>query len=179
MGGPLGEEVARGRLQPGARDGCLVGTPWVSARGTRGRLPIFSPPTIGVGGPASAATFRGSDMRGGANGARIRLEPQRSWEANDPKALAQALKALESVQKDFNRAQKGGKKVSLADVIVLAGTAAVEQAAKSAGQAVQVPFTPGRVDATQAQTDAASFAVLEPAADDLHGRAAGIEDVGR
>ncbi len=114
---------------------------------------------------ASAATFRGSDMRGGANGARIRLEPQRSWEANDPKALAQALKALESVQKDFNRAQKGGKKVSLADVIVLGGAAAIEQAAKKAGHDVQVPFTPGRTDASQAQTDVSSFAVLEPTAD--------------
>jgi catalase-peroxidase len=114
---------------------------------------------------ASAATFRGSDMRGGANGARIRLEPQRSWEANDPKALAQALKALESVQKAFNRAQKGGKKVSLADVIVLGGAAAIEQAAKKAGHDVQVPFTPGRTDASQAQTDVSSFAVLEPTAD--------------
>ena len=114
---------------------------------------------------ASAATFRGSDMRGGANGARIRLEPQRSWEANDPKALAQALEALESVQKDFNRAQKGGKKVSLADVIVLGGAAAIEQAAKKAGHDIQVPFTPGRTDAAQAQTDVSSFAVLEPTAD--------------
>ncbi len=114
---------------------------------------------------ASAATFRGSDMRGGANGARIRLEPQRSWEANDPKALAQALKALESVQKDFNRAQKGGKKVSLADVIVLGGAAAIEQAAKKAGHDIEVPFTPGRTDASQAQTDVSSFAVLEPSAD--------------
>jgi len=114
---------------------------------------------------ASAATFRGSDMRGGANGARIRLEPQRSWEANDPKALAQALEALESVQKAFNRAQKGGKKVSLADVIVLGGAAAIEQAAKKAGHDVQVPFTPGRTDASQAQTDVSSFAVLEPSAD--------------
>ena len=114
---------------------------------------------------ASAATFRGSDMRGGANGARIRLEPQRSWEANDPKALAQALEALESVQKAFNRAQKGGKKVSLADVIVLGGAAAIEQAAKKAGHDVQVPFTPGRTDASQAQTDVSSFAVLEPTAD--------------
>ena len=114
---------------------------------------------------ASAATFRGSDMRGGANGARIRLEPQRSWEANDPKALAQALKALESVQKDFNRAQKGGKKVSLADVIVLGGAAAIEQAAKKAGHDIEVPFTPGRTDASQAQTDVSSFAVLEPTAD--------------
>ena len=114
---------------------------------------------------ASAATFRGSDMRGGANGARIRLEPQRSWEANDPKALAQALEALESVQKAFNRAQKGGKKVSLADVIVLGGAAAIEQAAKKAGHDIQVPFTPGRTDAAQAQTDVSSFAVLEPTAD--------------
>jgi catalase-peroxidase len=113
---------------------------------------------------ASASTFRGTDMRGGANGARIRLAPQKDWEANNPAELAKVLQRLESIQQEFNRAQSG-KKVSLADVIVLAGTAAVEQAAKSAGANVQVPFTPGRVDATQAQTDAESFAVLEPAAD--------------
>ncbi|MBE0659868.1 MAG: catalase/peroxidase HPI [Bryobacteraceae bacterium] len=113
---------------------------------------------------ASASSFRGTDMRGGANGARIRLAPQKDWEVNNPAELAKVLQRLESIQQEFNRAQSG-KKVSLADVIVLAGTAAVEQAAKSAGANVQVPFTPGRVDATQAQTDAASFAVLEPAAD--------------
>ena len=114
---------------------------------------------------ASASSFRGTDMRGGANGARIRLVPQKDWEANNPAELAKVLGRLETIQQEFNRAQTGGKKVSLADVIVLAGTAAVEQAAKSAGHTVQIPFKPGRVDATQAQTDAASFAVLEPAAD--------------
>jgi catalase-peroxidase len=113
---------------------------------------------------ASAASFRGTDMRGGANGARVRLAPQKDWEANSPAELAKVLDRLEKIQQEFNRAP-AGRKVSLADVIVLAGAAAVEQAAKSAGLAVQVPFTPGRVDATQAQTDAASFAALEPAAD--------------
>jgi catalase-peroxidase len=114
---------------------------------------------------ASAASFRGSDKRGGANGARIRLAPQKDWEANQPAELAKVLPKLEAIQKDFNSAQTGGKKVSLADLIVLGGCAAVEAAAKKAGHAVQVPFTPGRTDASQAQTDVASFAVLEPAAD--------------
>ena len=114
---------------------------------------------------ASAASFRGTDMRGGANGARIRLAPQKDWEANDPRELAKVLKGLESIQKNFNRAQKDGTKVSLADLIVLGGAAAIEQAAKKAGHDVQVPFTPGRTDATQAQTDVSSFAVLEPTAD--------------
>jgi catalase-peroxidase len=114
---------------------------------------------------ASAASFRGSDMRGGANGARVRLEPQKSWAVNDPAELARVLKKLESVQSDFNRSLSGGKKVSLADVIVLGGSAAIEQAAKKAGHNIEVPFKPGRTDATQAQTDVASFAVLEPAAD--------------
>jgi catalase-peroxidase len=114
---------------------------------------------------ASAATFRGTDMRGGANGARIRLAPQKDWEANDPRELAKVLKRLEGIQEDFNSAQSGGKKVSLADLIVLGGAAAIEQAAKKAGQNVQVSFTPGRTDASQAQTDVASFAVLEPTAD--------------
>jgi catalase-peroxidase len=114
---------------------------------------------------ASAATFRGTDMRGGANGARIRLEPQKNWEVNNPDELAKVLKRLEGIQKDFNSAQSGGKKVSLADVIVLGGAAAIEQAAKKAGHDVQVPFTPGRTDASQAQTDVSSFAVLEPPAD--------------
>ena len=114
---------------------------------------------------ASAASFRGSDMRGGANGARVRLEPQRNWEVNNPAELAKVLKTLEGIQADFNRAQTGGKKVSLADLIVLGGAAAIERAAKQAGHDVQVPFTPGRTDATQAQTDVASFAALEPAAD--------------
>jgi catalase-peroxidase len=114
---------------------------------------------------ASAASFRGTDNRGGANGARIRLEPQRSWESNEPAELAKVLQALEKVQKDFNDAQSGDTKVSLADVIVLGGSAAVEQAARNAGHEVTVPFRPGRTDATQEQTDTDSFAVLEPRAD--------------
>jgi catalase-peroxidase len=114
---------------------------------------------------ASASTFRGSDKRGGANGARIRLEPQKNWEVNQPAELAKVLQALEAIQKDFNAAQSGGKKVSLADLIVLGGSAAVEAAAKKAGYDVKVPFSPGRTDASQEQTDVASFAVLEPTAD--------------
>lgn len=114
---------------------------------------------------ASASTFRGSDMRGGANGARIRLAPQKDWEANQPAQLTKVLETLENIQGAFNGAQSGGKKVSLADLIVLAGCAGVEQAAKNAGHAVEVPFTPGRMDAAQAQTDVESFAVLEPIAD--------------
>ena len=114
---------------------------------------------------ASAATFRGSDKRGGANGARIRLAPQKDWAANKPAQLAKVLGVLEGIQEAFNVRATGGKKISLADLIVLAGSAAVEAAAKAAGQAIEVPFTPGRVDATQAQTDVASFAVLEPQAD--------------
>ncbi len=114
---------------------------------------------------ASASTFRGSDKRGGANGARIRLAPQKDWEANQPAQLAKVLAGLESIQSAFNAAQTGGKKVSLADLIVLGGCAAVEQAAKAAGQDVAVPFSPGRTDASQEQTDAESFAVLEPSAD--------------
>ncbi|MGL5811572.1 MAG: catalase/peroxidase HPI [Nocardioides sp.] len=114
---------------------------------------------------ASAASFRGTDKRGGANGARIRLEPQRNWEVNDPAELAKALQALEGVQQEFNSAQVGGKRISLADVIVLGGCAAVEQAAKEAGVDVTVPFAPGRTDASQEQTDVDSFAVLEPRAD--------------
>ncbi|PRP70400.1 catalase/peroxidase HPI [Chromobacterium amazonense] len=114
---------------------------------------------------ASASTFRGSDKRGGANGARIRLAPQKDWEANQPEQLARALAALEKIRHSFNSAQSGGKKVSLADLIVLGGCAAVEAAAKAAGFAVDVPFTPGRTDASQDQTDVESFAVLEPQAD--------------
>jgi len=114
---------------------------------------------------ASASTFRGSDKRGGANGARIRLAPQKDWEVNQPARLAKVLKSLEDIQKGFNGAQAGGKKISLADLIVLAGCAGVERAARSAGHAVTVPFRPGRMDATQEQTDAASFAALEPKAD--------------
>ncbi len=114
---------------------------------------------------ASASTFRGSDKRGGANGARIRLAPQKDWEANQPAQLAKVLKALEAVQSAFNSAQSGGKRVSLADLIVLGGSAAIEQAAKNAGHDVTVPFVPGRMDAAQEQTDVESFAVLEPIAD--------------
>jgi catalase-peroxidase len=114
---------------------------------------------------ASAATFRGSDKRGGANGARIRLAPQRDWEVNQPAQLAKVLQTLEGVRKEFNAAQTGGKKVSLADLMVLGGCAAIEQAAKNAGHTVEVPFAPGRMDATQEQTDVDAFAVLEPIAD--------------
>jgi catalase-peroxidase len=112
-----------------------------------------------------ASTFRSSDKRGGANGARIRLAPQRDWEVNQPAELAKVLKTLEGIQSRFNRAASGGKKVSLADLIVLAGCAGVEKAAKKAGHDVTVPFTPGRMDASQEQTDVVSFAVLEPIAD--------------
>src|SRR5665811_1337297 len=114
---------------------------------------------------ASASTFRGSDKRGGANGARIRLEPQNAWEVNNPTELAKVLSPLEEVQKEFNSSQAGGKQVSLADLIVLGGCAAIERAAKSAGYDVQVPFTPGRTDASAEQTDVETFAVLEPTAD--------------
>jgi catalase-peroxidase len=114
---------------------------------------------------ASAATFRGSDKRGGANGARVRLAPQKDWEVNQPKQLATVLQKLEAIQKEFNASATGGKKVSLADLIVLGGNAAIEKAAKAGGQDVKVPFTPGRMDASQEETDVASFAVLEPLAD--------------
>jgi catalase-peroxidase len=114
---------------------------------------------------ASAASFRGTDKRGGANGARIRLEPQRSWESNEPGELATVLQTLERVQQDFNGSQSGGKKVSLADLIVLGGCAGIEQAARNAGLEVTVPFAPGRTDASQEQTDVESFEVLEPRAD--------------
>jgi len=114
---------------------------------------------------ASASTFRGTDLRGGANGARLRLAPQKDWEVNNPRELAKVITRLEALQKDFNAAQSGGKKVSLADLIVLGGNAAVESAAKAAGHTVQLPFTPGRADATQTQTDVLSFTALEPATD--------------
>ena len=114
---------------------------------------------------ASASTFRGSDKRGGANGARIRLAPQKDWEVNQPAQLAKVIKTLEGIQNAFNSAASGGKKISLADLIVLAGCAGVEKAAKNAGHEVTVPFMPGRMDALQEQTDVKSFAVLEPAAD--------------
>jgi catalase-peroxidase len=114
---------------------------------------------------AAASSFRGSDKRGGANGARIRLEPQSGWEVNNPDELATVLRTLEGIQRSFNAAQAGAKQVSLADLIVLAGGAAVEQAAKDAGFDVEVPFSPGRADALAEQTDAESFAALEPKAD--------------
>jgi catalase-peroxidase len=114
---------------------------------------------------ASASTFRGSDLRGGANGARLRLAPQKDWAVNEPAELAKVLATLEKIQQDFNSAQSGGKKVSLADLIVLGGCAAVEDAAKKAGHDIKVPFTPGRADTTQELTDVESFAVLEPKAD--------------
>jgi catalase-peroxidase len=131
---------------------------------------------------ASAVTFRGSDKRGGANGARIRLAPQKDWEVNQPAELAKVLQKLEAIQKDFNSSQAGGKKVSLADLIVLGGCAAVEAAAKKGGHDVKVPFSPGRMDASQEQTDVDAFAVLEPIADGfrnyvrkgLEGSAAGL-----
>src|SRR5262249_12419025 len=114
---------------------------------------------------ASAARFRGTDKRGGANGARIRLAPQQDWEVNNPAAPSKRLKTLEKIEQAFNGSKSSGKKVSPADLIVLGGCAAVEQAAKNAGHDVKVPFTPGRTDATQQQTDVESFAVLEPTFD--------------
>lgn len=114
---------------------------------------------------ASASTFRGSDKRGGANGARIRLAPQRDWQANEPERLAKVLNTLEGIQGEFNGAQSGGKKISMADLIVLAGGAAIEKAAEKAGQKVTVPFSPGRMDARQEQTDVLSVGMLEPVAD--------------
>jgi catalase-peroxidase len=127
---------------------------------------------------ASASTFRGSDKRGGANGARIRLSPQKDWAANEPAQLALVLQKLQGIQQSFNSAQTTGKQLSLADLIVLAGNVAVEAAAKLAGHDVSVPFTPGRTDASQAQTDVESFAVLEPVADGFRNYARqGLEDV--
>ncbi|HKT53770.1 MAG TPA: catalase/peroxidase HPI, partial [Caulobacteraceae bacterium] len=125
---------------------------------------------------ASASTFRGSDKRGGANGARIRLAPQKDWEVNNPPELAKVLQALEAIQKDFNASAGGGKKVSLADLIVLGGSAAIEKAAKDAGVDVKAPFAPGRMDASQEQTDASSFAPLEPISDGFRNyRKAGLQ----
>ena len=114
---------------------------------------------------ASASTFRGSDMRGGANGARVRLAPQRDWEVNKPLQLAHVLETLEAIQSEFNSAQSSDKQVSLADLIVLGGSVGIEEAAKAAGHDISVPFTPGRGDATEEQTDAESFEPLEPQAD--------------
>jgi catalase-peroxidase len=127
---------------------------------------------------ASASTFRGSDKRGGANGARIRLAPMKTWEVNNPAQLAKVLKTLVGVQANFNGKAKGGKKVSLADLIVLAGCAGVEEAAKKAGVVVKVPFTPGRTDARQEQTDVESFAFLEPLADGFRNYVKGGTGVG-
>jgi catalase-peroxidase len=126
---------------------------------------------------ASASTFRGSDRRGGANGARIRLAPQKDWEANNPQQLAKVLKALESLQNEFNQAQSGNKKVSIADLIVIAGNAAVEKAAADAGVTIAVPFTAGRMDASQEQTDVDSFDVLEPIADGFRNYAKGTYSI--
>ena len=126
---------------------------------------------------ASASTYRGSDKRGGANGARIRLAPQKDWEVNQPDQLQKVLKTLEGIQDEFNKAQTGGKKISLADLIVLAGCAGVEQAAKNAGVNATVPFTPGRMDASAEQTDTASFAVLEPSADGFRSYTSGRDNV--
>ena len=123
---------------------------------------------------ASASTFRGSDKRGGANGARIRLAPQKDWAANQPAQLAKVLQKLEQIQQEFNATQSGGKQISLADLIVLGGNAAVEAAAKKAGHTVTVPFTPGRTDASQEQTDVESFAVLEPTVDGFRNYTSGV-----
>jgi catalase-peroxidase len=143
----------------------LVGAPDIAALKAKILASGLSIPQLVSTAWASASTFRGSDKRGGANGARIRLAPQKDWEVNQPAQLATVLQKLEEIQKGFNAAQSGGKQVSLADLIVLGGCAAVEAAAKNAGQDVTVPFTPGRADASQEQTDVASFAVLEPTAD--------------
>jgi catalase-peroxidase len=126
---------------------------------------------------ASASTFRGSDKRGGANGARIRLAPQKDWAVNQPAELAKVLAKLEAIQKEFNAAQSGGKKVSLADLIVLGGCAAIEKAAQDGGQNVKVPFTPGRMDASQEHTDVESFEPLEPKADGFRNYANGKQSL--
>ena len=143
----------------------LIGDSDIAALKTKVLASGLSIPQLVSTAWASAASFRGTDMRGGANGARIRLAPQKDWEVNEPAELAKVLQALEQVQQDFNSSQSGGKKVSLADLIVLGGCAAVEQAAKNAGEDITVPFVPGRTDASQDQTDVDSFAVLEPKAD--------------
>jgi catalase-peroxidase len=146
-------------------DHALIGEPDIAQLKTKILASGLSISQLVKAAWASASTFRGSDKRGGANGARVRLAPQKDWEANEPAELAKVLQALEKTQKEFNRAQSGGKKVSLADVIVLGGCAAIEAAAKKAGHDVQVPFAPGRTDASQEMTDVESFAVLEPTAD--------------
>jgi len=148
-----------------AANHALIGEQGIAALKTRILASGLSISQLVTTAWASAATFRGSDKRGGANGARIRLAPQKDWEVNQPAELAKVLQTLEGIQKDFNGLQSDGKKVSLADLIVLGGCAAVEAAAKKAGVEVKVPFSPGRMDASQDQTDVESFAVLEPAAD--------------
>ena len=148
-----------------AADHALIGEQDVAALKAKILASSLSIPQLVTTAWASATTFRGSDKRGGANGARIRLAPQKDWEVNQPAELAKVLKVLETIQKDFNGAQSGGKKVSLADLIVLGGCAAVEVAAQKAGHDVKVPFSPGRTDTSQEQTDVHSFAVLEPTAD--------------
>ena len=157
-----------------AVDHPLVGEPDIAALKAKILASGLSVSQLVSAAWASASTFRGSDKRGGANGARIRLAPQKDWDVNQPAELAKVLQALEAIQKEFNASQSGGKKVSLADLIVLGGGAAIEKAASAAGHDVKVPFTPGRMDASQEQTDAHSFAPLEPTADGfrnyLHGK---------
>ena len=148
-----------------AVDHPLVGEPDIAALKAKILASGLSVSQLVSAAWASASTFRGSDKRGGANGARLRLAPQKDWDVNQPAELAKVLQALEAIQKDFNASQSGGKKVSLADLIVLGGGAAIEKAASAAGHDVKVPFTPGRMDASQEQTDAHSFAPLEPTAD--------------
>jgi catalase-peroxidase len=148
-----------------AADHALVDAQDVAALGKKVLASGIAPAQFVAAAWASASTFRGSDKRGGANGARIRLAPQKDWAVNEPAQLAKVLQVLEGIQGEFNGAQSGGKKISLADLIVLAGNAAVEQAARNAGRDVKVPFSPGRTDASQAQTDVPSFTPLEPAAD--------------
>jgi catalase-peroxidase len=143
----------------------LIGEPEIAALKAKVLSSLLSTSELVSTAWAAAASFRGSDKRGGANGARIRLEPQKNWEVNQPDVLAKVLKTLEGIQKDFNASRNDGRKVSLADLIVLAGCAAVEQAAKQGGYDVKVPFTPGRTDASQEQTDAHSFAPLEQTSD--------------
>ena len=156
-----------------AVDGALIGADEISALKASILASGLSTAELVSAAWASASTFRGSDMRGGANGARVRLAPQKGWAANRPEQLAEVLKGLEAIQASFNGARTDGKRVSLADLIVLGGSAAVEKAARDAGYDVQVPFAPGRTDASQAQTDADSFAVLEPTADGFRNHLAG------
>src|SRR5262249_7591067 len=139
----------------------LIGEPDIAALKTKILASALSVSQLVSTAWAAASTFRGSDKRGGANGARIRLAPQRAWDVNQPAQLKEVLRTLEAIRKEFNASQPGGKKVSLADLIVLGGGAAIEKAAKAAKHDVKIPFTPGRMDASQEQTDADSFAPLE------------------